>query len=234
MMEIDQVVKCFFLVLYSNTNNTPPKLIRKILKEAESLNNKGWRYQDICNKIIEFDKKVSESTKKVKSLYQIDDLQDKTPYIMKDGNLLEDKFYYHNKLQVKPDPPTVWIDDQGKVNRKSSKYFIEIVNEFTLNDLNKYFSKRLNVNNNLVIKNNKKKLKYLIKTIDLDTLLFTIDYSYNFLTDKGYRLYNDANKIVDYLDNGIDLYSQAKNSQKGVIKPYYNVYLEKRGEQSCE
>jgi len=226
---VDEVVKCFFEVLYSRNVQVSVDKIRRIIAEANRFKNKGWRYQDITNAIVEFDQNNEGSDKKINSLTEIDKLTAEEPYINRDGNLLKDKYYYHGRLQRKPEPAKISIDDEGNINKEKESYYLEMIDMFTLQDLNNYFSNKMSIDDDNIADKNYRRFKYLKQEYALDPLLFTIDSAYNYLKEKNYRLINSADKIPDYLHAGYDLYNKAQDAQKGKIEFYYKSYLKERG-----
>ena len=226
LLSPDEVVRCFFKVLYPGISPAIEQ-IKDVLREAQKLNKEGWRYQDICNKIVEYDKNNATNTKPT-SLYDIWYFNEQTPPLKEENNLLEEKFYYHNRLQSKPQSPRIYIDEEGNVQEDRDKYYLEIVDKFTLKDLNNYFTSTMSIEDEMIQNENYSTLEYMVNNYNIDLLLFTIDQTYNILNSKEYRLYKNISKIVQYIDEGESQYQKAKEAQKGKIVPFYRAYLEKR------
>ena len=89
---IKDICSCFFKVLYPNyTPNHEQAMI--IFKQAEKLLKKGWTTTNITNRIISYYK--NNKNYRANNLYEVVP-QNEVPPLYNKGNLLEDKFYFHN------------------------------------------------------------------------------------------------------------------------------------------
>jgi hypothetical protein len=121
-----------------------------------------------------------------------------------DSNLIEEnKFYYHKKLRIVPGLPIIKVDDSGEITRTTPKFFLEIVDKFTYDDMLEYFYDIHNVPERF--KNYKRDIagiKYLCNLYRnsnsdinwLDILLYMIDVS------NAIRIDEDRPGLINVLD----------------------------------
>lgn len=221
----DEVVKCFFKIFY-NDQDVDSSHIKDIYIEAETYHKKGWRYQDICNGIVYHHKQKND---RPESISDINILNIKTPPLKKEGNLLKDRFYFHRRLHNQSKASSIHIDNDGKLIKKEYPFYLEIVNYFSIEDINNYFISKMKINDKMMIDKNKKTISYMVNNYELDIILFSIDYAYNFLESKNYKKFRNIRNLVDYIDSGIDLLNEVKNVSIDHVHPYYKAYLIERG-----
>lgn len=225
-MTVDDVVICYFKVL--QPGRIPDKQhVKQVFEQVRNLKEKGWTYQQICNRIIKIDQSGSKLNDTLSSY-----LSNETPPYNRNNNLLEDKFYYHHRLHIVPEPNEIRISTEGEVTKKSHPFYLEIVEFFTIKDLTNYFHNKMGLKDSIKFRENKNTLSYLANNYSLDLLLFSIDQAYNFLKDNNYRMYSNVRKILNHIADGEDVLNQVKGISKGKVIPYYKAYLQKRGDGS--
>lgn len=229
-MNIDDIAICFFKVLKPRSIPTKNSL-KKILGEGKRLINNGWTVQQITDRIVEADMYTKHSDDMYHSLFDIPSFKEKEePPFNKDNNLLEDKFYYHHRLHSIPEPNEIKIDTEGKIHKKSQPFYLEIIEYFDLDNLTKYFHKKMNIDDKVKYRDNKYTLKYLNNNYGLDLLLFSIDEAYNYLKDKNYRMYSNAKRILNHTEDAYERINMIKETGSNKVKPYYRAYLKQRGD----
>ena len=223
-MTVDDVIKCFFKIFYPNSNvNT--NILRKVYDQANMLYDNGWTYQQICNRLVSYYKDNPEN--KISNLLQIESFKDTPPY-KKENNLLDYKFYYHKELQRRSEPNEIEVTIDGEIKKKRYPYYLEMVDMYTTDDLLNYFKKSMGkTDSDMRDKDNKKSLYYLQKNYSLDIALFSIDHAKNVLKEKNYRMYSNAKRILDHVDDGIELLNDVKDVSPGEIVPYYKTFIKK-------
>lgn len=96
-------------------------------------------------------------------------------------NLLEaGRFYYHPALQIAPPPPLIEVNPDGtfKASYEEDEFFLEIKDEFTLDDLIAYYHKRIpSGKKRRNLESDRGSFKFLLKSYDLDVILYCIDES---------------------------------------------------------
>jgi hypothetical protein len=131
------------------------------------------------------------------------------------NNLLEPgKFYFHPALQVAPEPPVVIQLDDGtfKSSYDDEPFFLEIKESFTVEDLVGYFYKVMNVDGTGFKERDIGAFKHILKSYDLDTLLYTIDESRFHAEDLGRPSPRSPFDIRDYFEYGEAVLEDRKNT----------------------
>lgn len=109
------------------------------------------------------------------------DVQKRKPIVRKHNpdNLLEaGRFYYHPALQIAPPPPVINVNPDGTftASYEEEEFYLEIKEEFTLEDLVKHFHKLIpTTRKRKNIEADKGAFKFLLKSYDLDVILYCID-----------------------------------------------------------
>lgn len=220
---------CFFKLFYPKKKPSKKGFL-KIYKQGLYLIKRNWTVSNITNRMVAYDKQNKQPPI---SLFKIIN-KTKTPPLNKEGNILKDKFYYHNSLQKTSKPTKISINyDTGEIKRKTDPYFLEIKKYYSTKDLNNYFHDKMKINNQHLLKMNYGGFKKIINDYDLDLLLFTIDSSFKYCQDEQRPYLNSYSQLFSYMDKGLKLLKEIKNSSSGRIVPYYKAYLEKRGAK-CE
>jgi hypothetical protein len=131
------------------------------------------------------------------------------------NNLLEPgRFYFHPALQVAPPPPvTVQLDDGSfKSSYEDEEFFLEIKESFTLEDLVGYFYKVMTVDGSGFKERDIGAFKHILKSYDLDTILYAIDESRFLAEDLGKPAPKSPFDIRDYFDAGEAVLEDRKNT----------------------
>lgn len=108
------------------------------------------------------------------------DVQKRQPIVRKvnPDNLLEaGRFYYHPALQIAPPPPVITINNDGTFSSSydnEEEFFLEMKEEFTLEDLVDYYYTRF-PDQRKKMERDKGAFKYLLKSADLDVILYCIE-----------------------------------------------------------
>jgi hypothetical protein len=131
-------------------------------------------------------------------------------------------FYFHPRLQVTPSMPTLIVDiEKGIVESTYTKFFLEIVDKLTTDDLLQYAIKKINIMDSMPAKNIGA-LNYLIKRYEdvkapyntLDLILYMIDATSALMHDLDMPPLLNLLKLDDFIREGWQLYYDAYNSKK--------------------
>lgn len=131
------------------------------------------------------------------------------------NNLLEiGKFYFHPELQIAPPPPTVvQLDDGSFVSSyESEPFFLEVRETFTMEDLVDYFYKRMGINGVGFKERDIGAFKHIMRSYDLDTILYTIDAAKFFAEDLLKQIPKSPFDIRDFVDQGMEILEGRKNT----------------------
>jgi hypothetical protein len=218
-VNIEDIIICFFRILKKNILPSK-KYTKQIYFEAKEYLNNGWTVSNITNRIVMCDK---QKLTNINSLHDIPYLQ-KTPPLKLKNNLLKNKFYYHYRLHKIPKSSIIKITVEGEIIKESYPFYLEIIEVFTLENLNEYFHSKLNIKDINLYEQNKKKLKTFIDSYNLDLVLFTIDEIAKKSKKEGWAT-RVAETIIYNIDGGQDKFNSVKNTSSGQIKPYYKAYL---------
>lgn len=114
------------------------------------------------------------------------------------------KFYFHPHLQVTSAPMRMRFDDYGNVEMIAEPFFLEMRPSLTLEELHDYFNKKIPVGP--YSPQMKGSWEYLLKSYDVEMLLFMIDQAY----DEYCQLDNPAPfnplRLSDYAHKGRELF----------------------------
>jgi hypothetical protein len=224
-VKIDDIVRCFFLVLHPKTVPSK-KYVKQIYDESKDLLSQGWTIANITNRIVSCD---INSIEGVQSLNDVPYLNS-TPPLKKPNNLLEDKFYYNSRLHKISEPASLDISIEGKIIEKKEPFYLELVESFTAEDLVQHFYERLDIKDKdeTLYDRNKKRINGYLKSYDLDLLLFTIDEIKRLGSVENWDT-KVAESIIYYTKEGKKRMENVKNSSSGKVHPFYKAYLKKRG-----
>lgn len=152
--------------------------------------------------------------------YSIDDIlsffkvkADKKAVEKNPNNLLEvGAFYYHPALQIAPPPPVITILDDGtfKSSYDTEEFFLEIKECFTLEDLVDYFYKIMGYNDGFKDRDIGA-FKHILKSYELDAVLYTIDESRFLAEDLSKPIPKNPFDMRDYMEEGIAVLEERKN-----------------------
>lgn len=131
------------------------------------------------------------------------------------NNLLEPgKFYYHPALQVAPPPPVVFQLDDGtfQSSYETEEFFLEVKESFTFEDLTAYFYKVMGLDGQGFKERDMGAFKHIMKSYDVDTILYTIDAALFYAEDYCKSLPKNPFDIRDYIDEGQYNLEERKNT----------------------
>ena len=129
-------------------------------------------------------------------------------------NLLErGTFYYHPALQVVPPPPVIRQLDDGSFESSydTEPFFLEMKEKFTLDDLVNYFYNVIGIDDGFRDRD-KGAFRHILKTYNLDVVLYTIDESNALSQDLNRPRPQSPFDIRDYLEEGKMILKERKNT----------------------
>ena len=171
---------------------------RQIIEEFEDLFFYGWSMGDI-NKVIKrfIERNPGQKPSSVSESFERE-------YRGEDNLLTPGKYYYHNQLRLTPGPPVMHLDiNLGEITTIEEPYFLEMRASYTINDLVDYYIKQFDVKAG---PDERKRLvgtfKYLLKTVDVEKLLFMVDVAINtvYSEDMDRNGFNPF-KLIDFRTN---------------------------------
>lgn len=123
-------------------------------------------------------------------------------------------FYYHPVLQITPGAPKLRILDDGtfEADYDTEPFYLEIVNAFTYRDIATYFHKTMGRSAEDVEDRDVGAFKHILKTMDLDHAMYTIDISRFMSEDIQRPLPKRPFEIKDFEDEGQALLDDRKNN----------------------
>lgn len=148
---------------------------RKIIKDFGVLLTNGWTVGDVTKHIRKFKEKNPGLVPDIPLLF--------SKLSKSEENLLvPNQYYYHNQLRITPGPPKRILDyNTGEIKSMDEEYFLEIRASYTVDDLTDYFLEQFNMPDRW---EERRRIigsfKYLLKTHDIDLILFMIDAASNY------------------------------------------------------
>lgn len=147
---------------------------KRVIGEIRQLLLNGWTSEDIVNEFRMFMGSFPDVRPNIPELFE---------YLRrKNTNLLHpDRFYYHNQLRLMPGPPKRILDiNTGTILKDETPYYLEMRASYTVDDLTDYYVRQ----SGLAIAPNERKrmigsFNYLLKTFDVEMVLFMIDAGVN-------------------------------------------------------
>lgn len=186
------LVFAFLERFYEETPSDSEK--HKVASEIRALLIDGWTAEAITNELRMF----RGSFPGVRP-----DLAEMFAYLrLTQVNLLHpDRFYFHNQLRIMPGPPKRALDlNAGIIVKEEEVYFLEMRASYTVDDLTDYYIRQSNAT---VPANDRKRMlgafKYLLRTHDVELVLFMIDAGVNavYSEDLGREQLSPL-KLADY------------------------------------
>lgn len=170
---------------YTEEPNREEKL--RILNQFEDLLFYGWTTEDIVKSLRAFQVRYPGQRPDLPQLF--------SKLNPTSNNLLKpNKTYYHNELRLMPGPPKRELDyNTGEIKKVVEEYFLEIRASYTIDNLVDYFIKQFDLPSN---GDERKRyiggFKYLLKTYNIDLVLFMIDAAANltYSEDRNQRDFN--------------------------------------------
>lgn len=147
---------------------------KAIHKEIKKLLGNGWCSCELYKGFQDIKRKFPEKqTLKVSQLFT-----SKRP--IKKNLLEQGRFYYHNNLRLTSSPPKREIDyDSGDVTVINDPYFLEMKASYSVEDLTKYFMRQVGGGRPSDVKRYQGSLTWMLKSFDLEEILFMIDMAVN-------------------------------------------------------
>jgi hypothetical protein len=189
-----------------------------VMANIEQILEGGMSVKDLEHYISEY-KRVHEAPQEV---YSIDDIlkffnvNAKKSVVQRDPNNLiqAGTFYYHPALQVAPPPPTVIQLDDGtfESSYETENFFLEIKESFTYDDLVDYFYKVMGNDMQGFKERDIGAFKHILKSYDLDLVLYTIDESRFQSVDLNKPIPKSPFDIRDYFEFGELVLEDRKNT----------------------
>lgn len=124
------------------------------------------------------------------------------------------QFYYHPKLQRSPNPPKLKIHSDGSIEEEeeTEPFYLEIIDSFTYQDIAAYFHEKMGRSAESVEERDIGAFKHLLKTMDLDHVMYTIDASRFMCEDIQRPLPKRPFEIKDFADEGQGVLDDRKNN----------------------
>ena len=163
---------------------------------------------------------VASNPEKMTETYSLSEVMDKmgyayrkgVPTVNPDNLIVPGKFYYHPELQLTPPPPVITQLPNGDFHSAYEPFYLEIKEEFTLEDVVHYFYRKVGVLDASTIDKDKGAFKHMLKSYDVDFLLHLIDEYYAQSVDRGEELSREPFSIQSYVQEAHEVYGQRKNT----------------------
>lgn len=215
-MEFFQRVKCFQLGADGKIK-TAPHYKRVIMKDIEELLAGNMNYDSLLNAINRYIARTHPD--KTKETYLVSNILDElgvsyqkgVPQNNPDNLVTPMKFYFHPELQITPPPPVITQLADGSFHTAYEQFYLEIREEFTLDDLVTYFYNKMNIQETSTREKDKGAFRHMLKSYDLDFLLHLIDEAYAQSMDRGNYLPKEPFGIQDYVNEAMLVYENRKN-----------------------
>jgi hypothetical protein len=147
---------------------------REILERFEDLFAFGWTIEGISKVIKRFMQEHPGVRPDIAKLFS-------KAYSPEKNLISPDAFYYHNQLRITPGAPKRELDiNTGEIKKVEEEYYLEMKASYTIDNLVDYYVTQLRLH---IDAYERKKLvgafKYLLKSHDVESLLFMIDVASN-------------------------------------------------------
>lgn len=156
-------------------DEAPPESEKKrVASEMWHLLLNGWTAEDITNELRMFRGSFPGVRPDLAELFE--------HLRRRQQNLLRpDRFYFHNQLRIMPGPPKRSLDlNAGTITKNEEEHFLEMRASYTVEDLTDYYIQQ---SKESVTANDRKRMvgafKYLLKTHELEVVLFMVDAGVN-------------------------------------------------------
>jgi hypothetical protein len=152
---------------------------------------KGWTEKEIIQAIKTFNKGGSSHDSLMRYFSKMNP---------KDRNLLKaDTFYWHSQLRITPGAPKRVVDyDSGEIKKVDEPHFLEMRASYTMDDLLAYYELQHGEVEDHQRNKYRGALKYVLNNYSIDTVLFMIDASANFIKAEDYEPLGSPLGIQDY------------------------------------
>lgn len=198
--------------------NAPDAYKVSVMKNIEEILAGGMNARELESYIEEY-KSRHEAPHEA---YSIDDILSFFRVHAKKGNIERDpnnllqagQFYYHPALQVAPPPPTVVQLDDGtfQSSYEVEEFFLEVKESFTCENLVDYFYQVMGQDGQGFKDRDVGAFKHIMKSYDLDTILYTIDEARFLAEDLNKPIPRSPFDIRDYFEYGEAVLEERKNT----------------------
>lgn len=166
------------------------RLVSNTMDFMNDLLSKGWSSEEIIVIMQAGEWELTELQKAFRG---------KKP---KNINILKpDKFYWHPQLRCTPGAPKRTIDyDTGLITKVAQEHYLELRASYTLDDLYWYYIAQHEEPETIgEINKWKGALRYLLSQYSIDTILFAIDASANYVRSEDYQPLKSPLDVADYV-----------------------------------
>lgn len=133
------------------------------------------------------------------------------------NNLIkQDEFYYHQALRIIPPPVRSRIDEDGNIIHDEQEWYLEMKEEFTLDDLVEYYYNKFNLQERLRNPRRDKGAfkKVLLPKYSVDQLLFIIDAAWTQIITEDLSPPSTPLHLDRYAKEGLDGWYDAMTISK--------------------
>lgn len=198
--------------------NAPENYKLKVMGNFKEVLAGGANAQELERMMHEY----REDHDKPQEAYNIEDIlkyykiNPKKKVVKRDPNdiMEEGKFYYHPELQIVPPPPVIRQLDNGDFvsSYDEEDFYLEMKDKYTLENLVDYFHKRMEIKGEGFKDRDIGAFKHILKSYDLDTVLYTIDQARFVAEDLSKPIPKTPFDIRDYFDEGTGMLEDRMNT----------------------
>ena len=158
-----------------------------VMKDFKELLDEGWTAEEIT-------KVIKENDGKPHALLKMNFSRTKAENLLKTS-----EFYWHPQLRITPGPPQRVVDyNTGSITKVEEEHFLEMRASYTLNDLLDYYCKQHGNIKDAQVNKYRGALKYVLDNHNIDTVLFMIDASANYIKAEDMMPLKSPLDIADY------------------------------------
>lgn len=179
---------------------------KELLRSLRECLDKGWNAHEIIQAFRVYKRKHDD-----------DDWELDITRMMRgrsaNPNLLKSRrFYYHNALRLTAAPPKREIDyDSGEIKCINEPYFLEMKASFNVDDLIEYYVRHMKPDMKKdTITRYKGTFTYLLKSYNVEEILFMIDVTVNHVLSNDVRKPNSPFDIEKFYNDAEDMRNQKK------------------------
>lgn len=192
----------------------------KLFTEIRDLLSSGFGKEELLSK-IDIYKQNNPSSNSITTIQTILKESSVVKKKVSEDNLIESGiFYFHPRLQITPSMPVINVDHvHGTFASHYCKFYLEIVEKFTVNDLFDYVVRKIPMAH-IDMAKDIGSLNYLLKKYDakkpynrLDLLLYSIDAGASLMQDLDMAPLTNLLKLDDFIQEGWDYYKRAYNNK---------------------
>lgn len=171
---------------------------------------KGWTLPDIKHQLDQF---AYTYPQVAVNIYHIGEIMDK---IEPPDNLMESEvFYYHNQLRIVSPPARIRKNEEGKFERVSEPFYLEMKKRYSMKDLLTYWYQQMGISSNdHMVRQDEGKFKYILGNYTIDEVLFAIDAARAIRKDMQLRPLRNAFELDKYIEDGRQQLKAKENTHK--------------------